>query len=134
MIITPLELPPEAEANLVAQAKARGLSLDFFVGTIITTQAAAIDAVKPVQSLTQEEELDRAIDELSRRSSDAVRASRREIGIDDRQSIQCNSLLQPAPSTPIGPSRSPRVTSTYSQSEQPPCFPENAVQSGNSQS
>ena len=55
MIIT-LELPPEVWANLVAQAKARGLSLDAFVRTIITTQAAAIDAVKPVQSLTQEED------------------------------------------------------------------------------
>jgi hypothetical protein len=74
MTIT-LELPPEAEANLVAQAKARGLSLDAFLRTIITTQAAAMEAVKPVQSLTQEEEeLDRAIDELLRRSSDSVRA------------------------------------------------------------
>jgi hypothetical protein len=79
MTIT-LELPPEAEANLVAQAKARGLSLDAFLRTIITTQAAAMEAVKPVQSLTQEEEeLDRAIDELLRRSSDSVRALRREI-------------------------------------------------------
>ncbi len=42
MTIT-LELPPEAEANLVAQAKARGLSLDAFVRTIITTQAAAME-------------------------------------------------------------------------------------------
>jgi len=79
MTIT-LELPPEAEANLVVQAKARGLSLDAFLRTIITTQAAAMEAVKPVQSLTQEEEeLDRAIDELFRRSSDSVRALRREI-------------------------------------------------------
>ena len=79
MTIT-LELPPEAEANLVAKAKARGLSLDAFLRTIITTQAAAMEAVKPVQSLTQEEEeLDRAIDELLRRSSDSVRALRREI-------------------------------------------------------
>ena len=64
MTIT-LELPPEAEANLVAQAKARGLSLDAFLRTIITTQAAAMESVKSVQTLPREgEELDRAIDEL----------------------------------------------------------------------
>ena len=64
MTIT-LELPPEAEANLVAQAKARGLSLDAFLRTIITTQAAAPESVKSVQPLPREgEELDRAIDEL----------------------------------------------------------------------
>jgi hypothetical protein len=38
-----------------------------------------MDAVKPVQLLTQEEELDRAINQLFRRSSDSVRALRREI-------------------------------------------------------
>jgi hypothetical protein len=64
MTIT-LELPPEAEANLVAQAKARGLSLDAFLRTIITTQAAAMESVKSAQALPREgEELDRAIDEL----------------------------------------------------------------------
>jgi hypothetical protein len=64
MTIT-LELPPDAEANLVAQAKARGLSLDAFLRTIITTQAAAMESVKSVQALPREgEELDRAIDEL----------------------------------------------------------------------
>jgi hypothetical protein len=57
--------PPEAEANLVAQAKARGLSLDAFLRTIITAQAAAMESMKSVQALPQEgEELDRAIDEL----------------------------------------------------------------------
>ena len=60
-----LELPPEAEATLAAQAKARGLSLDAFVRTIITTQAAAMEPVKSVQALPREgEDLDRAIDEL----------------------------------------------------------------------
>jgi hypothetical protein len=64
MTIT-LELPPAAEANLVAQAKARGLSLDAFLRTIITAQAAAMESVKSAQVLPQEgEELDRAIDEL----------------------------------------------------------------------
>ena len=60
-----LELPPEAEATLAAQAKARGLSLDAFVRAIITTQAAAMEPVKSVQALPREaEDLDRAIDEL----------------------------------------------------------------------
>jgi hypothetical protein len=64
MTIT-VELPPEAEANLVAQAKARGLSLDAFVRTIITTQASAMESVKAIQALPRDgEELDRAIDEL----------------------------------------------------------------------
>jgi hypothetical protein len=60
-----LDLPPEAEANLAAQAKARGLALDAFLRTIITTQAAAIESVKPVQALPREgKDPDRAIDEL----------------------------------------------------------------------
>jgi hypothetical protein len=64
MTIT-LELPPEAEASLLAQAKARGLTLDAFVKTIIASQAAAPEATKPLETLPREgEELDRAIDEL----------------------------------------------------------------------
>jgi hypothetical protein len=64
MTIT-VELPPEAEANLVAQAKARGLSLDAFLRTIITTQAAAMGSVKSTQALPRDgEALDRVIDEL----------------------------------------------------------------------
>jgi hypothetical protein len=64
MTIT-LELPPETEARLVAQAKARGLSLDAFVQTIITNQASAAESLKPFDSLSlQGEELDRAIDNL----------------------------------------------------------------------
>ena len=60
-----LELPPEAEMSLVAQAKARGLSLDAYLRTIITTQATAMDSVKSAQALPREgEDLDRAIDEL----------------------------------------------------------------------
>jgi hypothetical protein len=60
-----LELPPETEAKLVAQAEARGLSLDAFLRTIITTQAAAVESVKSVQAIPQGgEERDRAIDEL----------------------------------------------------------------------
>jgi hypothetical protein len=65
MTIT-LELPPEAEANLVAQAKARGLSLDAFVKTIVANQAAAAASVKPLETLPlQAEELDRAFEELA---------------------------------------------------------------------
>ncbi len=64
MTIT-VELPPEAEANLAAQAKARGLSLDAFLRSIIATQAAAMESVKSAQALPSEgEDLDRAIDEL----------------------------------------------------------------------
>ena len=64
MTIT-LELPPEAEANLVAQAKARGLSLDAFVRTIITTQADAMEPAESVKRLPLDgQDLDRAIDEL----------------------------------------------------------------------
>ena len=60
-----LELPPETEANLVAQAKARGLSLDAFLQRLITTQAAAMESVKSVQLLPPEGgDRDRAIDDL----------------------------------------------------------------------
>lgn len=64
MTIT-LDLPPEAEASLAAQARARGLSLDAFLRTIITTQAAAMEPVKSVRALPREgEDPDRVIDEL----------------------------------------------------------------------
>jgi hypothetical protein len=64
MTIT-LELPPDTEAKLVAQAKARGLTLDTFVQTLIATQAAAMDPVKSLQPLPCDgEDPDRAIDEL----------------------------------------------------------------------
>ena len=64
MTIT-LELPPETEASLLAQAKARGLSLDAFVKTIIANQTAAAARLKPQESLPpQQEHLDRTIDEL----------------------------------------------------------------------
>src|ERR1017187_2412970 len=64
MTIT-LELPPEAGANLAAQAKARGLSLDAFLRTIIAAEAAAVEPVKSVQAIPREgEDLDRAIEEL----------------------------------------------------------------------
>jgi hypothetical protein len=60
-----LKLPPETEASLVAQAEARGLSLDAFLQTIITTQAAAMESGKSVQVLLRDgEDPDRAIDEL----------------------------------------------------------------------
>jgi len=64
MTIT-LELPPDAEASLAAQAKARGLPLDAFLRTILATQAAAMESVQSVPALPREgEDLDRAIDEL----------------------------------------------------------------------
>jgi hypothetical protein len=49
----------------LASPKARGLSLDAFVQTIITNQASAAEALKSFDSLPlQGEELDRAIDNL----------------------------------------------------------------------
>ncbi len=64
MTIT-LELPPELEGSLAAQARARGLSLDAFLRTIITSQAAVMEPMELVQALPREgQDLDRAIDEL----------------------------------------------------------------------
>ena len=40
MTIT-LELPPEAEANLAARARAIGLSLEHFIETVLEREAAA---------------------------------------------------------------------------------------------
>lgn len=62
MTIT-LELPPETEARLLAQATARGLSLDAFVKTIIASQAAA-ESVKPLGNL-ECEDLDSAFEEMA---------------------------------------------------------------------
>jgi hypothetical protein len=64
MTIT-LDLTPETEASLLAQAEARGLSLDAFLKTIITNQAAAAKSIKPWSGGTHEgEELERAIDDI----------------------------------------------------------------------
>ena len=64
MTIT-LELPKETEASLLAQAEARGLTLDAFVKAIIANQASAAEAIKPLESLPRQgEDLDRAIDAL----------------------------------------------------------------------
>ena len=63
MTIT-LELPPETEASLLAQAEARGLTLDAYLQTVIANQAAT-ESVSPLQSLhSAGDDLDRAIDEL----------------------------------------------------------------------
>lgn len=64
MTIT-LNLPPETEQILLAQAEARGLSLDAFVQTIIANQAAVPDSIRPSESLPRDgEALDQSIDEL----------------------------------------------------------------------
>ena len=62
MTIT-LELPPETEACLAAQARSRGLSLDAYLQTVIVKQATANESVKPSQGQALEDP-DRAIDEL----------------------------------------------------------------------
>lgn len=72
MTIT-LELTPETEASLLAQAEARGLTLDIFLKTIITNQAAAVELRKPLSGATHEgEEVERAIDDIF----DTVRVQR----------------------------------------------------------
>ena len=62
MTIT-LELPPETEARLLAQAESRGLSLDVYLRTVIVKQATANDTVKPSQGQPLEDP-DRATDEV----------------------------------------------------------------------
>ena len=116
MTIT-LELPPEAGANLAAQAKARGLSLDAFLRTIIAAEAAAVEPVKSVQAIPREgEDLDRAIEELF----DTIQVPagvgegvmRRENWYRCSQSIPTCWLVQ----------------SLYHQGEQLLCFPQNFVE------
>jgi hypothetical protein len=65
-VIITLEIPSEAESRLSEQARARGLSLDAFLQSIITTQAAAESEpdVPRKEPLTQGEEVDRMIDDL----------------------------------------------------------------------
>jgi hypothetical protein len=64
MMTITVEVPPEVEARLAAQAKSRGLSLDAFLRSIITTQAVAIESAKSPELLPREGDVDRAIDEL----------------------------------------------------------------------
>ena len=62
MTIT-LNLPLETEQALRAQAQTRGVSLDVFLQTIISNQAAAAEPPMPLQNLPRQgEELNRAID------------------------------------------------------------------------
>lgn len=60
MTIT-LELPPEAGANLIAQAKARGLSLDACLTTVIATQAGEA----PQRRVISAQEVNRLLDEAA---------------------------------------------------------------------
>jgi hypothetical protein len=64
MTIT-LELQPEAEASLLAQAQARGLSLAAYLRSIIMSQAASAETAGAPPAVPRDgEDLDRAIDEL----------------------------------------------------------------------
>ena len=63
MTIT-LELPPETEASLLAQAKARGMPLHAFLKALIVNQAGPADTAGEPLQILQGEELDRAIDEI----------------------------------------------------------------------
>ncbi len=63
MTIT-LELPPETESSLLAQAEARGLSLGAYLQAVIANQAATESSkILPDASLKGEDS-DRLIDEL----------------------------------------------------------------------
>jgi hypothetical protein len=63
MTIT-LELSPETEASLLAQAEARGLTLDVFLSKIITNQAAGAESLRPLSVAPEEAEVEHAIDEV----------------------------------------------------------------------
>jgi len=64
MTIT-LDLQPETEACLLAQAQARGLSLDAYLQSIIIGQAASAETAGSVPAFPRDgEDLDRAVDEL----------------------------------------------------------------------
>jgi len=64
MTIT-LELPPETESSLLAQAEARGLTLNAFLQTIIAEQAIAAESIQSAARRTHDAEAsDRIIDEL----------------------------------------------------------------------
>jgi len=63
MTIT-LELPPEAEISMLAQAEAHGLTLAAYLQTIIANQVAATESVKVLQRPAAEEDSDQTIDEL----------------------------------------------------------------------
>ncbi len=62
MTIT-LEVTPEAWESLAAQAAARGVSLEDFLRTLVTTQAAAMPP-DTTQAATQIADPDQAIDDL----------------------------------------------------------------------
>ncbi|MGH9447468.1 MAG: hypothetical protein ACRD3O_17300 [Terriglobia bacterium] len=57
MVIT-LELPPEIEASLAAQAQARGLHLNVYVQSLLKQQAATEDAGNTMSPEQFEAELD----------------------------------------------------------------------------
>jgi len=57
MVIS-LELPPEIEAGLAAQAQARGLELDAYVKTLLRQQALTGDSQQNVTLAEFEAELD----------------------------------------------------------------------------
>jgi hypothetical protein len=64
MTIT-LELPPETETSLLAQAAARGLTLDAYLQIVIANQAATESVKIMLQNPpAEEEDSGRAIDEL----------------------------------------------------------------------
>jgi hypothetical protein len=132
MTIT-LDLRPEAEASLLAQAKDRGLPLKEFLQTIIANQAFSAQRMRPVEGLPGgDEELDRAIDDVFDMiqlppGTGRVRCTA-ATGIDDcgryqhsgRAIQRCNPTFRTA-------SRC-AVKALYRQREVLVCFPQNLVE------
>jgi hypothetical protein len=59
-----LELPPETETSLLAQAEARGLTLDAYLQTVIANQAATESITSSQNPSPEGADSDRVIDEL----------------------------------------------------------------------
>ena len=59
-----LNLPPETEQSLLAEARDHGLSLEMFLQNVIATHAASAETNQPLQNHLRESEVDRSIDEL----------------------------------------------------------------------
>lgn len=59
-----LDLPPETEASLLAQAEARGVTLDQFIKSIITNQATAQALEQPDDPAKDLKELEQMVDDI----------------------------------------------------------------------
>ena len=83
MTIT-LELPPEIEASLVAQAQAHGLQLDAYLSSLLRRQAAAEHTEQRMNLEQFEAELDQLAQDSERLPYLPAEALRRESFYQDR--------------------------------------------------